>query len=118
MNSSIGITPDHLTSGAHALNAILADEFVLYAQGETLPVKKEWEKLGLKPLYTGFVSVGVKEKPVGLGKISEGVLKSYFSFFKGKTHDFGFFILLCFVFGVVVARRGDNIVAQTPRELM
>ena len=31
MKPSIGITPEHLTSISHALNAILADEFVLYA---------------------------------------------------------------------------------------
>jgi len=32
MKPSIGITPDHLTSVSHALNSILADEFVLYAK--------------------------------------------------------------------------------------
>jgi starvation-inducible DNA-binding protein len=32
MKPSIGITPDHLTSVAHTLNTILADEFVLYAK--------------------------------------------------------------------------------------
>jgi starvation-inducible DNA-binding protein len=32
MKPAIGITSDHLTSGAHALNTILADEFVLYAK--------------------------------------------------------------------------------------
>jgi starvation-inducible DNA-binding protein len=32
MKPSIGITADHLTAVAHALNTILADEFVLYAK--------------------------------------------------------------------------------------
>jgi starvation-inducible DNA-binding protein len=32
MKPSIGITADHLTSVSHALNSILADEFVLYAK--------------------------------------------------------------------------------------
>ncbi len=32
MEPSIGITTDHLTSVSHALNSILADEFVLYVK--------------------------------------------------------------------------------------
>ena len=32
MEPSIGITSDHLTSVSHALNSILADEFVLYVK--------------------------------------------------------------------------------------